>query len=208
MISVRVSNDILTLEKWRPPHTIWEKMWLKHCTKKASFVQYFIKQIVQFRSGRFKDSLHVRPGTLWTYVLTPSRRTSRHPLDVRPQSQGRTSKGFFAGEFDVLCLLGAVSSLSEKRVFSVAANYDWFYRILRALVNVKMKAKWANQSQKEIGGAATRRTSYSSNSRYHYIRFNVKPCNHYNKHSETTDYRLFAVYMECSHDSRRLSDTP
>ena len=92
--------------------------------KKASFVQYFIKQIVQFRSGRFKDSLHVRPGTLWTYVLTPSHRTSRHPLDVRPQNQGRTSKGFFAGEFDVLCLLGAISSLSEKRVFSVVVNYD------------------------------------------------------------------------------------
>ena len=77
--------------------------------KKASFVQYFIKQIVQFRSARFKGSLLVRPGTLWTYVLNPSR---------------RTSKGFITGKYDVLCLLGAISSLSEKRVFSVAVNHD------------------------------------------------------------------------------------
>ena len=92
--------------------------------KKASFVQYFIKQIVQFRSARFKGSLIVRPGTLWTYVLNPSRRTCKHPLNVRPQSQGRTSKGFITGKFDVLYLLGAISSLSEKRVFSVAVNHD------------------------------------------------------------------------------------
>ena len=70
--------------------------------KKAPFVQYFIKQIVQFRSARFKGSLLVRPGTLWTYVLNPSRRTCKHPLNVRPQSQGRTSIGFLAGEIDIL----------------------------------------------------------------------------------------------------------
>ena len=79
---------------------------------KASFVQYFMKQIVQFRSGRFKGSLHVLPGTLWTYVLTPSRRTCKHPLNVRPQSQGRTSIGFFAGEIDVLQPLAFICSLS------------------------------------------------------------------------------------------------
>ena len=70
--------------------------------KKAPFVQCFIKQIVQFRSARFKGSLLVRPGPLWTYVLNPSRRTCKHPLNVRPQSQGRTSIGFWAGEIDVL----------------------------------------------------------------------------------------------------------
>ena len=70
--------------------------------KKASFVQYFIKQIVQFRSARFKGSLLVRPGTLWTYVLNPSRRTCKHPLNVRPQSQGRTSIVYFAEEIDIL----------------------------------------------------------------------------------------------------------
>ena len=141
-------NDILTFEKWRPFYTIWKKDAAQTLHKRASFAQCFIKQIVLFRSARFKGSLLVRPGTLWTYVLTPSRRTSRHPLDVRPQSQGRTSKGFFAGEFDVLCLLGAVSSLSEKRVFSVAANYDWFYRILRAFTNVKKKVKYKKNRSK------------------------------------------------------------
>ena len=44
-------------------------------------------------------------------------------------------------------LMGAVFSLSEKRVFAVAVNHDGFYRILRVLVNVKMKAKCANQLQ-------------------------------------------------------------
>ena len=53
-----------------------------------------------------------------------------------------------AGEFDVLYLMGAIFSLSEKRVFAVAVNHDGFYRILRASVNVKMKAKCANQIQK------------------------------------------------------------
>ena len=124
-------------------------MWLKHCTKKASFVQYFIKQIVQFRSARFKGSLLVRPGTLWTYVLNPSRRTCKHPLNVRPQSQGRTSIGFLTGEFDVLCLLGIISSLSVKRVFATAVNFSWFYRILKTLINVTMKAKNTNQLQKD-----------------------------------------------------------
>ena len=89
--------------------------------KKTSFVQHFIKQIVHFRSARFKGSLLVRPGTLWTYVLNPSRRTCKHPLNVRPQSQGRTSIGFFAGEIDVLCPLAAISSLSRSRVFANAA---------------------------------------------------------------------------------------
>ena len=45
-------------------------------------------------------------------------------------------------------LSGAIFSLSEKRVFAVAVNHDGFYRILRASVNVKMKAKYANQLQK------------------------------------------------------------
>ena len=117
--------------------------------KKASFVQYFIKQIVQFRSARFKGSLLVRPGTLWTYVLNPSRRTCKHPLNVRPQSQGRTSIGFLTGEFDVLCLLGIISSLSVKRVFATAVNFSWFYRILKTLINVTMKAKNTNQLQKD-----------------------------------------------------------
>ena len=45
-------------------------------------------------------------------------------------------------------LMGAIFSLSEKRVFAVAVNHDGFYRILRASVNVKMKAKCANQIQK------------------------------------------------------------
>ena len=44
--------------------------------------------------------------------------------------------------------MGAIFSLSEKRVFAVAVNHDGFYRILRASVNVKMKAKCANQIQK------------------------------------------------------------
>ena len=44
--------------------------------------------------------------------------------------------------------MDAVFSLSEKRVFAVAVNHDGFYRILRASVNVKMKAKCANQIQK------------------------------------------------------------
>ena len=87
-------------------------MWFKHCTKKRLFVQYFVKQIVQFRSARFKGSLLVRPGTLWTYVLNPSRRTCKHPLNVRPQSQGRTSIGFLAGEIDVLHPLAFICSLS------------------------------------------------------------------------------------------------
>ena len=52
-----------------------------------------------------------------------------------------------AGEFDVLCLMAAIFSLSEKRVFAVVVNHDGFYRILRVSVNVKMKAKCANQIQ-------------------------------------------------------------
>ena len=111
---------------------IWKKDVAQMLHKTAWFAQFFIGRFVQFRSARFKGSLHVRPGTLWTYVLNPSRRTCKHPLNVRLQSQRRTSKGFLAGEFDVLCLLGAISSLSENRVLSVVVNHDWFYRILRA----------------------------------------------------------------------------
>ena len=133
---------------------IWKKDVAQILHKTAWFVQFFIGRFVLFRSARFKGSLHVRPGTLWTYVLTPSRRTCKHPLNVRPQSQGRTSKRFLIGEFDVLCLLGAISSLSENRVLSVVVNHDWFYRILRASVNVKMKAKCANQLQKIRGKGA------------------------------------------------------
>ena len=133
---------------------IWNKDVAQMLHKTAWFAQFFIGRFVQFRSARFKGSLHVRPGTLWTYVLTPSRRTCKHPLNVRPQSQGRTSKSFLIGEFDVLCLLGAISSLSENRVLSVVVNHDWFYRILRAWVNVKMKAKCAKQLQKIRGKGA------------------------------------------------------
>ena len=103
-------------------HILEEKQG-SNAAQNSMIAQFFIERFVQFRSARFKGSLLVRPGTLWTYVLTPSRRTCKHPLDVRPQSQGRTSKGFITGKFDVLYLLGAISSLSEKRVFSVAVNH-------------------------------------------------------------------------------------
>ena len=69
-------NDILTFEKWRPFYTIWKKDAAQTLHKRASFVQCFIKQIVLFRSARFKGSLLVRPGTLWTYV--------HRAKDVRP----------------------------------------------------------------------------------------------------------------------------
>ena len=105
-------------------------------------MRFFIERFVQFRSLAFKDSLHVRPDTLWTYVLTPSRRTCRHPLNVRQQSQRRTSKGFFAGEFDVLYFLAAISSLFRIRVFADAAGFSYFYRILRVFANIKMKAEY------------------------------------------------------------------
>ena len=88
-------------------------------------MHFLLSDPFSFRSVPFKGSLHVRPDTLWSYVLTPSRRTCKHPLDVRPQSQGRTSKGFLAEEFDVLCLSGAISSLSEKRVFSGCGQPRW-----------------------------------------------------------------------------------
>ena len=112
-------------------HILEEKQG-SNAAQNSMIAQFFIERFVQFRSARFKGSLHVRPDTLWTYVLNPSR---------------RTSKGIITGKVDVLCLLGAISSLSEKRVFSVAVNHAWFYRILRMLVNVKMKAKCANQLQ-------------------------------------------------------------
>ena len=128
------------------PHHI-EERWGQILHKRASFVPNETERFVQFRSTPSKGSLYVRPGTVWSYVLIPSHRTCWHPLNVRLQSQRRTSKGFLAGEFDVLYLMGAIFSLSEKRVFAVAVNHDGFYRILRASVNVKMKAKCANQIQ-------------------------------------------------------------
>ena len=141
-------NDILTSKKMSAiPHHI-EERWGLILHKRASFVPNETERIVQFRSTPSKGSLCVRPGTVWSYILIPSHRTCRHPLNVRLQSQRRTSKGFLAGEFDVLYLMGAIFSLSEKRVFAVAVNHDGFYRILRASVNVKMKAKCTNQIQK------------------------------------------------------------
>ena len=118
-------NDILTSEKCQPSHTIWKKDVVQMLHKIASFVHFLLSDSFSFRSVPFKGSLHVRPDTLWSYVLTPSRRTCKHPLDVRPQSQGRTFKGFLAEEFDVLCLSGAISSLSEKRVFSGCGQPRW-----------------------------------------------------------------------------------
>ena len=82
-------------------HILEEKQG-SNAAQNSMIAQFFIERFVQFRSARFKGSLHVRPGTLWTYVLNPSRRTCKHPLNVRPQSQGRTSIVFFAGEIDVL----------------------------------------------------------------------------------------------------------
>ena len=82
-------------------HILEEKQG-SNAAQNSMIAQFFIERFVQFCSARFKGSLHVRPGTLWTYVLNPSRRTCKHPLNVRPQSQGRTSIGFFAGEIDIL----------------------------------------------------------------------------------------------------------
>ena len=64
-------------------HILEEKQG-SNAAQNSMIAQFFIERFVQFRSARFKGSLHVRPGTLWTYVLTPSRRTCKHPLDVRP----------------------------------------------------------------------------------------------------------------------------
>ena len=124
------------------PHHI-EERWGQILHKRASFVPNETERIVQFRSTPSKGSLYVRPGTVWSYVLIPSHRTCWHPLNVRLQSQRRTSKGFLAGEFDVLYLMGAIFSLSEKRVFALRSTTMDFV----AFSGRQWMSKWKQNAQ-------------------------------------------------------------